>query len=203
VGNRRQRVFFGDQDYQLYRQLLSEHCERCAVQLRAYCLMPNHVHMIMVHRQSDNLNRSLADAHRRYTRPINFRKGWQGYLWQRRFASFPMEKHHLLAAACYVELDPAGAGLCDAPEDWPWSSARAHLAGRDDDLLKASHMLSFVDDWGAYLSQSTDARERETIRQHARTGRTLRTEAFIENLEHDTGRRLRKRKPGPRRNRRN
>lgn len=197
-GNRRQLVFFSDEDHQFYRRLLHEHCERCAVQVWAYCLMPNHVHVVMVPQRADGLHRALAEAHRRHTRHINFREGWRGYLWQGRFASFPMDERHLLAAVRYVELNPVRARLCDAPGDWPWSSARAHLSGHDDDLVSVPPMLSFVDDWGAYLSQRTDAGEWEAIRQHARTGRPLGSEAFIEDLEQVTGRPLKKQKPGPR-----
>jgi len=201
-GNRRQRVFFRDEDHRVYLRLLSEHCARCAVQVWAYCLMPNHVHVVMVPRQSDGLHRSLAGAHRRYTRHINFREGWRGYLWQGRFASFPMDERHLLAAVRYVELNPVRAGLCETPRDWPWSSAQAHLTGQDDDLVQVSPMLSIVGDWGAYLSQPTDAGQVDAIRRHERTGRPLGSDAFIENLENLTGRQLKKQKPGPRPKRR-
>ena len=77
-----------------------------------------------------------AEAHRRYTRLVNFRERWRGYLWQGRFASFPMDESHLLAAARYVELNPVRARLAAAARDWPWSSARAHLAGRDDGVVQ-------------------------------------------------------------------
>lgn len=197
-GNRRQRVFFGNRDYALYRRLLGEHAKRSSVQIWAYCLMPNHVHVIMVPHEADGLYRSLAEAHRRYTLHINAREGWRGYLWQGRFASFPMDETHLLAAARYVELNPVRAGLCAAPEEWPWSSARAHLAGRDDELAQVTPLLSLVGAWRAYLSRGSESREQETLRRHARTGRPLGSEAFIESLERVTGRRLKPRRPGPR-----
>ena len=63
------------------------------------------------------------------TRRINFREKWRGYLWQGRFASFVMDEPSLLAAACYVELNPVRAKLVARAEDWPWSGARAHLSG--------------------------------------------------------------------------
>jgi len=74
----------------------------------------------------------LAEAHRRYIRMMNFRKGWKGHLWQERFHSFVMDEQHLLAAARYVERNPVRARLCARPQDWLWSSAAAHLAAGDD-----------------------------------------------------------------------
>jgi REP-associated tyrosine transposase len=99
--------------------------------------MPNHVHLILVPRDADGLRAALGEAHRRYTRHVNFREGWRGYLWQGRFSSFPMDEPYLLAAARYVELNPVRAKLAQRARDWRWSSARAHLAGRDDDLVTA------------------------------------------------------------------
>jgi len=89
-GNRRQQVFFSDDDYQTYLTLLAQSCRQANVAVWAYCLMPNHVHLILVPRDADGLRAALADAHRRYSREINFREGWRGYLWQGRFASFPI-----------------------------------------------------------------------------------------------------------------
>src|SRR4051794_15803990 len=128
-GNRRQEGFFSDEDYGAYKALVAEACAQNGVRCLAWCLMPNHVHLIMVPSTADGLRAALADAHRRYSRRINFAKGWTGYLWQGRFASYPMDEAHLMAAVRYVELNPVKAKLVRRAEDWPWSSARAHVAG--------------------------------------------------------------------------
>ena len=94
-GNRRQQVFFGDEDYRAYRALLAEGCAAAGVSVWGYCLMPNHVHLILVPSSADGLRAALAEAHRRYTRRVNFREGWRGYLWQGRFASVAMDEAHL------------------------------------------------------------------------------------------------------------
>src|SRR6185503_8599863 len=131
-GNRRQPTFFSDEDYRLYLHLLGEWSRRAGTAVWAWCLMPNHVHLILVPSHEDGLRAALAEAHRRYTRRINAREDWRGHLWQSRFASFPMDEDHLLACARYVELNPVRAGLVARPEHWRWSSARAHLGlGRD------------------------------------------------------------------------
>jgi putative transposase len=79
-GNRRQEVFFSDEDYGAYRDLVAEACSRNSVRCLAWCLMPNHVHLVLMPHEPDSLRAALAD-HRRYSRRINFAKGWSGYLW--------------------------------------------------------------------------------------------------------------------------
>jgi len=120
-GNRRQPVFFGDDDYKAYRALLAEGCRAAGVAIWAYCLMPNHVHLILVPSDADGLRAALGEVHRRYTRQVNLREGWRGYLWQGRFASFPMDESYLLACARYVELNPVRAKLVRRAADWRWS----------------------------------------------------------------------------------
>ena len=196
-GNRRQTVFFSDEDYEAYKALLAEYCAAAGVSVWAYCLMPNHVHLILVPGDGDGLRRALGEAHRRYTRRINFREGWRGYLWQGRFASFVLDEAHLMAAARYVELNPVRAGLCARPEDWRWSSAAAHLAGRDDGLVTAAPLLELAGDWRALLDGGLEDVALAAIRKHERTGRPLGSEAFVEMLEQDLARPLKRAKPGP------
>ena len=80
-GNRRQQTFFGDDDYEAYRTPLAEGCRAAGVKVWGYCLMPNHVHLILTPSDAGGLRAALAEAHRRYSRRINFRQGWRGYLW--------------------------------------------------------------------------------------------------------------------------
>jgi putative transposase len=199
-GNRRQQVFFGDDDYAAYRALLAEGCRAAGVAVWAYCLMPNHVHLILVPADATGLRAALAEAHRRYSRRVNVREGWRGYLWQGRFASVPMDGAHTLAAARYVELNPVRARLAGAAEAWPWSSARAHLAGRDDGLVGVRPLLDQAPDWSAFLAGGLGEDEREALRAGERTGRPLGSAAFIAALEQSLGRTLARRKPGPKPN---
>ena len=163
----------------------------------AYCLMPNHVHLVLVPETTEGLHRAVGEAHRRYTRHVSFREGWCGHLWQGRFASFVMDEPHLLTAMRYVKLNPVWAGLAEQPEAYPWSSARAHLTGRDDALVQIEPMLSMVGDWASYLALDVDEAELAALRRHEHTGRPLGDPSFIERLENQLGRFRRKRKPGP------
>jgi putative transposase len=196
-GNRRQPTFFSDEDYAEYRQLIAAACARCGTQTWAYCLMPNQVHLVMVPSTQDGLRCALGEAHRRYTRGINFRQGWRGHLWQERFHSFVMDEPHLLAAVRYVERNPVRAGLCETAEQWPWSSARAHLSDEDDELVSVRALLDLVPDWAGYLAEEDSDLLADKVHRHARTGRPLGSDAFIQGLEARLGRVLRRQKPGP------
>lgn len=198
-GNRRQKVFFCDDDYAAYIALMAQAKEKAQVQVWAYCLMPNHVHLVVTPETEAGLRHFFGEAHRRYTRRINFREGWRGYLWQGRFLSFVMDESYLRAAVRYVELNPMRAGLCESASDWRWSSARAHLAGKDDELVSVKPMLERIHNWVSYLNEESTTTKLQEIRAHSTTGRPLGDESFLDALEANVGRKLRKRQPGPRR----
>lgn len=197
-GNRRQRTFFRESDYETYKHLMAEWCRARGVVIWAYCLMPNHVHLVLVPPSADALRGAVGEAHRRYTLMVNHREGWCGCLWQGRFASFPMDSGHLYHCVRYVELNPVRAGLTRRPEDWNHSSARARLLGGTDPLAGSGSPLPGVDDWGAFLSAGLPEERADELRRHERTGRPLGDERFIEALESALGRRLRRQAPGPR-----
>jgi putative transposase len=196
-GNRRQPTFFEDGDFQLYRDLLAEAAKRSGTQVWAYCLMPNHVHLIAVPADEDGLRRTFADAHRRYTGFINARHRWTGHLWQGRYGAVAMDEAHLVQAARYVALNPVRARLCDRAEEWQWSSARAHLAGRDDPLVTVAPLLERVGDFAAFLGSEEDQQATRALRIAETTGRPVGSSEWIEQLERVSGRSLARRKPGP------
>lgn len=196
-GNRRMQTFFSNNDYIEYIRYLSESTLEAGTEVWAYCLMPNHVHFILVPRDKDGLRATFAEAHKRYTRRVNFREGWRGHLWQERFHSFPMDEKHLYQAVRYVERNPISAGMCQDVMEWRWSSARAHMIGVDDEICKVAPMLSRVEDWANYLQLELSPEARESIRRHSRTGRPLGDDEFVSLVETSTGRDLTMGKPGP------
>ena len=196
-GNRGQNAFFGDEDYAAYLDLMAERCSQWGVKVWAYCLMPNRVHLLAVPPTEDALRRAIGEAHRRYTARVNTREGWRGYLWQGRFASFPMDRPHTLVAARYVELNPVRAKLCRRPWRWRWSSAAAHVGGKDDMLVTVKPLLREVDNWREFLLGGLDPDDAALIRRHENTGRPLGSPRFVERLERILGRALRRQKPGP------
>src|SRR5271166_3831232 len=154
-GNRRQQTFFCDEDYRSYLELIGEWCGVHQVAVWAYCLMPNHIHLIAVPQSADGLRRAIGEAHRRYTRTVNFREGWRGHLWQGRFASFVLDEPYLLTAARYVELNPVRAGLINSPSRYPSEQRRGTCAragrrtGEGCSLAPASHELASLSHQGS------------------------------------------------------
>ncbi|HEX5184324.1 MAG TPA: transposase [Allosphingosinicella sp.] len=200
-GNRRQEVFFGERDYAAYKALVAEACAANGVRCLAWCLMPNHVHLILVPPTPDGLRAALGEAHRRYSRRINEAKGWTGYLWQGRFASYPMDEAHAMVAVRYVELNPVRAKLVERAEDWRWSSARAHVEGKPDGLTDLGALAGLHRNWRAMLRRGLEAADtppeaEAAIEAHQRTGRPWGDAAFIGRLEGETGRTLKRQKPG-------
>jgi putative transposase len=187
-GNRRLRTFFGKTDFLWYLSLLSEWSRFWSVEIWAYCLMTNHVHLIAVPENEAGLWRAIAETHRRYTIRINSRKRWRGYLWQGRFSSCPMDEVHLLRSARYIERNPVEAGIVDDPADYPWSSARAHLTGTDDPLVRAQPLLERVGNWREFIEEPMSERDLKDWQRHERSGRPIGSEAFIKELELRTGR---------------
>ena len=195
-GSRRQRTFFEDDDYVAYMDLLEEQLRKAHADILAYCLMPNHVHLVVVPHRIDSLATLVRRTHARYARRVNQVYDWQGHLWQERFHSFVMDEEHLLAAARYVELNPVRAGLCRRADEWPWSSVHFHLHGRDDRLICTGGMRPYVDNWQSCLDESRLDAWTDDLRRHSRNGRPAGSSSFIRNLEAWSGRRLVPRKPG-------
>jgi putative transposase len=187
-GNRRQTTFFSEADYALYLNLLRTWCAKAGTQIWAWCLMPNHVHLILVPSHEDGLRAALGEAHRRYTRHVNLREEWRGHLWQSRFASFPMDEDWLLACARYVELNPVRARLVARPEHWRWSSARAHLGLGEDGVTEVGPLIDRNPDWTGLLDSGLAADQHQAIRARERTGYALGGERFLERLAAGAGR---------------
>jgi len=152
-GNRRQKVFFRDDDYRAYRDLVAHWTRFYGVEVWCYCLMPNHVHLLAVPCSKDAFPRAFAQAHRRYTRMINTRFGWKGHLWQGRYSAMVVDNESLLATARYIETNPVRARLVRNPQDYLWSSAGAHMNGRPDCLARGGPFACLADGWRDYLAE--------------------------------------------------
>ena len=195
-GSRRQRTFFRESDYRSYLKLLSKAKESADAEIWAYCLMPNHVHFVVVPNKKDSLATLFSNAHRRYTRKINKRNRWQGHLWQERFHSSVLDEQHLIAAVRYVELNPVRAKLCERAEEWQWSSAVAHATGKNDLIVNVRPMLELIPDWRVYLAEDESVDLLDKMRENSRAGLPSGSSSFVDRLERQTGRKLTRGKPG-------
>lgn len=172
-GARRQQVFFSDADYAAYLDILGEEARGRGVTVWAYCLMPNHAHLVLVPDAQDSLARTLGVAHARYARRINQPRGWSGHLWQSRFFSCPMDEAYTVATVRYILRNPVRSGLTMAPEEWAYSSARDLLGISRDPLVTRDPLAGFETDWPQLLLGDPDAREVAAIRHGVARGRPL------------------------------
>jgi len=183
-GNRRADVFIKPGDQELYKTLLQKYAVKAKMDIWAYCLMSNHVHLLVVPHREDSLAKGVGLAHRRYAVLLNQREGWSGHLWANRYFSTPLDDSHLWACARYIERNPLGAKLVDSPAKYPWSSALAHAEGKLDSLLSVdSPFPGPVEDWLDWLSEPGDAVQLERIRRCTKTGRPCGGDNFIDWLE--------------------
>jgi putative transposase len=150
--------------------------------------MPNPVYLIVVPQEESRLSRAIGEAHRRYTRQINFREKSRGYLWQGRFASLPLDEPDLRAAARYAERNPVKAGMVRAAWDYP-CSVHAHPSGRSDGVVTMEQLLTQVDDWQAFITASHGGYD-ELFLRHERSGRPSGDERFVEQVSKLIGRNL-------------
>ncbi len=191
-GNYRQDVFADDEDRQSYLSFLSKYATKYKLEVWAYCLMDNHVHLIACPLTKTALARTLATTHMVYTHYCHRRTGLVGHLWQGRYYSCALDEPYLYRAAQYVEMNPVRAGVVERAAEWPWSSARHHLGKITDPLVADARWpdAEIMADWEAVLEQPDDPATWKRLRAFTRTGRPLGSKEWVADLEQKTGRRL-------------
>ncbi|MBM3289107.1 MAG: transposase, partial [Candidatus Hydrogenedentes bacterium] len=151
-GNRKEDIFLSDADRRAYLRYLHQYAGRHGLALWAYCLMDNHVHLVVVPQREESLARALHGAHTVYAMRLNTATHQSGHVWQGRFYSTPLDDAHLWAAVRYVERNPVRAGLAAHAADYPWSSAQAHCGMASDAVLsKEFPPRSVIVDWADWL----------------------------------------------------
>jgi len=186
-------VFFCDADRQEYLELALEYSIRFGLQILAYCLMTNHLHLICIPLLATSLEKVFKPVHSRYAQYLNNRLAICGRLWQGRFFSCPMQDDHLWAAIRYVERNPVRARMVHRAEGYPWSSAAAHCGLSQDPILSPlpESRPPQTSHWSSWLADPDNDAFLTRIRFHTRTGRPIGQDQFIEDLESRLGRRIR------------
>jgi putative transposase len=195
-GTNRQRVFFSAADRLLYLRLIRERLDAAGVGVLAYCLMSNHVHLVVAPEREDSLASLFGYVNGRYAQALNIRKGRSGHLWQARYFSCALSDRHLSTALQYVERNPCRAGLVDHAEQYRWSSAAVHLLGVEDrsgilDLdfwSRSGGAPTWMEMHGSQLlDEQTIA-----LRKCTYSGRPFGDESFVESMEQRFGRKWRR-----------
>lgn len=185
-GNRREDVFFKESDRFTYLEWLSNYCKKWRVDVLAYCLMTNHVHLVLQPKTEEGLQRVMKPLHMRYAQHVNKAKGWKGHLWQGRFFSSPLDYAYTWAAIRYVERNPVRAGMIEKAEDFPWSSAAAHCGLTLDPILSPLPEMERPtpeSGWSDWLAIPEDEKMTNRLRRNVEKGLPCGSEAFIETLE--------------------
>jgi len=197
-GNNRATVFFDDDDRQTYLNLLAGYAQKHHLQIWAYCLMSNHIHLLAMPETEIALSRGIGLTNQVYTQYLNRKMKQSGRIWQNRFFSCVVENdQHLWTVGRYIERNPLKAGLVESAETYRWSSAKAHMTGATDSLLGADSWLS-SQERGMYAEfvRTEDGETDNAIRRATRTGRPFGSENFINMLEFRLNQPLKPRTPG-------
>jgi putative transposase len=199
-GNRREEVFFSDEDRAAYLGWLDEYCAKHKVSVLAYCLMTNHIHVVAVPEREDALEKVFRPLHTRYAQRINRAKRWRGHLWQGRFFSSALDETYLWAAIRYVERNPVRARIVRRAENYQWSSAAAHCGLKQDAVLTNDRewlgRIKSVGDWSKWLAEGDLPEQLKVLRRHVERGLPCGAEGFIRRLERRAGQMLRLRARG-------
>jgi putative transposase len=178
------KTFLNNEDYDVYLEIMSECIRRYGLEIWSYCLMPDHVHLIAIPQEKKSLANCLRAGHSRYSKYINQRTGSKGQFWQGRYSSHLLDEDYLIACARYIEINPVKRDYVDQPEDWQWSSARAHIMKSDDPLVHAEPLLEKVKkDWREFLAEIRPEGEADLFYLHEKNGHPLGNDAFRAMVE--------------------
>lgn len=197
-GNNREDVFFEKEDRKQYLSLLKKYAAKWTSPITAYCLMTNHVHFLTKPGSDESLYKMMQGLTLCYTQYINRIYGRTGRLWESRYHSCIVDhEKYLWAVARYIEQNPVRAGMIEKAEDYPYSSARAHVKGSDDDVLGADLFTNDQrQDYILLLQTDLPGKEIERLRYATKTGRPFGNERFLVEMENKLERRLLQRPKG-------
>ena len=205
-GHNRQVVFACDADYLLYLDTLQEWKTELGCKVYAYCLMTNHVHLVIDPGDAPgNLGLLMKRVAGRQTRYVNMMEKRSGSLWEGRFKSSPIHANEYLLASCrYVELNPLRAGMVDDPTNYRWSScpAKAGLTKQpwlDLDqfyLSLGDSVVQRAKNYATWLWETVPEAELKLIREATQRGQMVADVTTAKELSEKFGRRLELRGPG-------
>jgi putative transposase len=201
-GNNREEIFFEKDDRKKYLSLLKKYAAKWTSPVMAYCLMSNHVHLLTKPESEESLFKMMQGLTLCYTQYMNRTYGRTGRLWESRYHSCIVDhEKYLWAVARYIEQNPVRSGMVEKAEDYPYSSALAHVKGSKDTVLEEDLFTNDRrQDYILLLRSDMHGKEIERLRYATRTGRPLGTEGFVVEMERKLERRLLQRPKGrPRR----
>lgn len=188
-GNNRERVFANPMDYEKYLSFLLKYSEEKEAAVLAYCLMPNHIHLLVRPSAEGTLAKMMQGVTLCYSKYFNKENGRTGRLWECRYYSTVIDgDSYLWTVSKYIENNPVRAGIVKRAEDYPYSSAKAHLLGRKDPLLKEPLFdKSELNEYKGFIRSEEDKKILEEIRKQTRLGKPLGDGGFLNTLSDRLG----------------
>jgi putative transposase len=188
-GNNRERVFRDSTDYERYLFFLSKYSEEKEVAVLAYCLMPNHIHLLVRPSDEESLAKMMQGITLCYSKYFNEANGRTGRLWECRYHSTVIDgDSYLWTVSRYIENNPVRVGIVKRPEEYPYSSARAHILGTNDTLLKEPLFdKNELNEYRRFVRSKEDKKILEEIRKQTRLGKPLGDAGFLEILSEQLG----------------
>jgi len=204
-GNNRQDIFMDMADFQRMLALLQTHALEQSVQVHAYVLMSNHLHVLLTPLQNDSLPKMMQAVGRAYVLYFNKRHGRSGTLWEGRYRSALIQtERYLLACMVYIDLNPVRAGMVAQAADYPWSS-HGHYIGRQNEAWLTPHPMywemgntPFAREaaYAAMVQSGIDQKQQQALTSSTLSGWALGEDGFVESLQKQTARRVNPAKAG-------
>jgi len=204
-GNNRQAIFMDSADFQRMLALLQAHAQDQQVQIHAYVLMSNHLHLLLTPLQNDSLPKMMQAVGRSYVLYFNKRHGRSGTLWEGRYRSTLIQtERYLLACMAYIDLNPVRASMVVQAADYLWSS-HGHYIGRQNEAWLSPHPLywemgntPFAREaaYAAMVQSGISQKQQQALTSSALSGWALGEDAFVEGLQKQTPRRVNAAKAG-------
>lgn len=204
-GNNRQAIFASTADYQMLLSLLDENARKFGIAVHAYVLMGNHFHLLATPSTPDGLPQAMQAIGRRYVRYFNDRQMRTGTLWEGRYRSTLIEtERYLMACMVYIDLNPVRAGIVGGAADYPWSSFGRYAGLRTDRILTPHELYWALGNtpfareaaYAEMVRHGTTPEQQDALTRSTLSGWALGSEAFMENLQKKTPRRLVKNQAG-------
>jgi putative transposase len=187
-GNARAIVFHSEHDYAGFAELMNAAQQRISLELFAWCLMPNHLHLVVRPRTDDDLARWmhwLLTTHAQRHRSVHVTSG---HMWQGRYKSFPIQADvHFLRVLRYVERNPLRAGLVSSSKDWHWSSLAARNSSVGTKELISESPVPLPTPWNDWVDMPITDEELAAIRTSVRRGRPLGDPAWARGTSERIG----------------
>lgn len=186
-GTNHQRVFFSGSDRVTYLRLLQQNLAPAETRVLAWCLMTNHIHLVLVPGREDSLEVLFRRLHGRYAQMVNAKRLRSGHLWQSRFFSCALSSSHLRRTLAYVERNPVRAGMVAQAEQYEWSSAAIHVGLVADRLHLADEDFwqqeGGAEAWRSLLMTPEELTALRLLRRCTYSGRPYGEDDFVESME--------------------